>query len=68
MGPGQCFGEMALLHAEGRAANVMALEDSQARGEGAGGRGGAAEGGGGRAWGRGEAANVTALEDSQARG
>ena len=29
MGPGQCFGELALLNSEGRAANVMALEDSQ---------------------------------------
>jgi CRP-like cAMP-binding protein len=29
VGPGQCFGELALLHSEGRAANVMALEDSQ---------------------------------------
>lgn len=31
MGPGQCFGELALLNSEGRAANVMALEDAQAR-------------------------------------
>jgi hypothetical protein len=32
VGPGQCFGELALLHSEGRAANVMALEDSKVRG------------------------------------
>lgn len=31
VGPGQCFGELALLNSEGRAANVMALEDAQAR-------------------------------------
>ncbi|KAI8463719.1 MAG: putative cGMP-dependent protein kinase [Monoraphidium minutum] len=29
VGAGQCFGELALLHSEGRAANVMALEDAQ---------------------------------------
>lgn len=29
VGPGQCFGEMALLSGDTRAANVMALDNSE---------------------------------------
>jgi CRP-like cAMP-binding protein len=29
VGPGQCFGELALLSGEARAANVMALDNSE---------------------------------------
>lgn len=29
VGPGQCFGELALLSGDGRAANVMALDNSE---------------------------------------
>jgi CRP-like cAMP-binding protein len=29
VGPGQCFGELALLSGECRAANVMALDNSE---------------------------------------
>jgi len=32
VGPGQCFGEMALLSGDTRAANVMALDNSEVRG------------------------------------
>jgi hypothetical protein len=31
VGPGQCFGEMALLSGDTRAANVMALDNSEVR-------------------------------------
>lgn len=29
VGPGQCFGELALLKRDGRACNVIALQDSK---------------------------------------
>jgi CRP-like cAMP-binding protein len=32
VGPSQCFGELALLSGEARAANVMALDNSEVRG------------------------------------
>ena len=31
VGPGQCFGEMALLSGDTRAANIMALDNSEVR-------------------------------------
>lgn len=33
VGPGQCFGELALLSGDSRAANVMALDHSEVRNE-----------------------------------